>query len=247
MPHVAALWRYPIKGHGREEIERVDLREGQTLPWDRRWAVAHELAEIDNSAWAPCSNFSRGAKNGALMAITATVNEHANTVTLAHPDLAPLTFDPDYDVQKFLEWVRPLMPQNRAQSAKVIRVENRGMTDTDYPSISLLNLASNDVMTEVMGQEISALRWRANIHVSGLSPWVEFDWVGKTLRIGTAELTVQEPTRRCMATTANPNTGQRDADTLGALSDRFGHQNFGVYAVVTKSGALTLGDPVTVL
>ena len=41
----AALWRHPIKGHGREALETVDLTEGRTMPWDRRWAVAHEAAK----------------------------------------------------------------------------------------------------------------------------------------------------------------------------------------------------------
>lgn len=244
MATVAALWRHPIKGHGREALDTVTLTEGQTMPWDRRWAVAHEMAQADNTAWSPCANFSRGSKNGALMAINATVDEASGMVTLTHPDLPDLSFDPDREQDTFLAWVRPLMPENRAQSARILRVPGRGMTDTDYPSISLINLASNDAMTEHMQQDISPLRWRCNIHMSGLEPWVEFGWMGRTLRIGEAELRIREPIERCLATTANPDTGERDADTLGTLNARFGHQNFGIYAEVTRSGRITVGDTV---
>lgn len=244
MPEISALWRHPIKGHGRERVETVTLVAGETMPWDRRWAVAHELAETDDSAWAPCANFSRGSKTGALMAINASCNPASGTVTLTHPDLLDLTFDPDTEEQRFLSWVRPLMPDNRAQSVRLIRVEGRGMTDTDYPSISLLNLASNDAMAEIMQQEMSALRWRCNLHVSGLAAWDEFDWVGKALRVGTVELKVCEPIGRCMATAANPKTGLRDADTLGTLNAHLGHQNFGVYATVTRSGDVGVGDVI---
>lgn len=247
MGRVAALWRHPIKGHGREALDAVTLIEGQTMPWDRRWAVAHELAQADGSAWAPCQEFSRGSKVAALMAINAKAHEDEATVTLTHPDRPDLTFDPDREDTAFLDWVRPLMPPARAQSARIVRVPGRGMTDTDFPSISLINLASNDAVTEKMGQAISPLRWRCNIHVAGFPAWEEFEWIGRTIRLGEVELDVREPILRCMATTANPDTGERDADTLGALNAHWGHQNFGIYAQVAKSGRVAVGDAVEVL
>ena len=121
------------------------------------------------------------------------------------------------------------------------------MTDTDYPSISLLNLASNDAVAKAICQPISALRWRGNIHLEGFEPWEEFDWVGKSLRIGEAELTIREPIQRCMATTANPDTGIRDADILGTLNKHWGHQDFGVYAEVSRPGDISAGDRIEVL
>ena len=245
--HVAALWRHPIKGHGREAVDHIALTAGQTIPWDRRWAVAHELAEADNAAWSPCANFSRGSKVAALMGINAQTDEAAGTVTLSHPDRPDLTLDPDRDQQMFLDWVRPLMPENRAQSTRIVRVQGRGMTDTDYPSVSILNLASNIAMSDTMDEDISALRWRCNIHLSGIPAWEEFNWIGHTLRVGKAELLVRERIVRCLATTANPATGLRDADTLGTLNTRFGHQDFGVYAEVVTSGEIAIDDPVDVL
>lgn len=244
---VAALWRHPIKGHGREPLETVTLTKGQTMPWDRRWAVAHEMAQADASGWSPCANFSRGSKVAALMAINARCDDATGRVTLTHPDQHDLSFDPETETDDFLDWVRPLMPANRAQSTRIVRVEGRGMTDTDYPSISLLNLASNDTMTQTMQQDISPLRWRGNIHMAGLEPWVEFDWIGKTVTVGEAELTIREPIVRCLATTANPDTGVRDADTLATLNSHFGHQNFGIYAEVTRSGEIALNDRIEVL
>ncbi|MEO1140458.1 MAG: MOSC domain-containing protein [Pseudomonadota bacterium] len=247
MAQVSALWRHPIKGHGRESVETVKLTIGETMPWDRRWAVAHELAEADGSAWVASANFSRGSKNGALMAINASCDPASGTVTLSHPELPDLTFDPDKDQDEFLRWVRPLMPANRAQSVRIVRVEGRGMTDTDYASISLLNVASNDDVSEKMQQTLSVLRWRCNVHVSGFAAWTESTWLGKTLRIGGAVLEVQEPILRCKATTADPATGIQDADTLQALNTHYGHQNFGVYAKVTQSGDVRVGDKVEVL
>lgn len=247
MSRVSALWRHPIKAHGREALSRVELSAGRTLPWDRRWAVAHEMAQVDDSAWSPCQNFSRGSKVAQLMAINAVSDETTGTVTLSHPARPDLSFDPDHDAPAFLEWVRPLMPANRAQSTGILRVPDRGMTDTDYPSVSILNMASNRDLSARMGQDLSPLRWRGNIHLDGLEPWAERDWIGRRIRIGAAELELRENIVRCMATTANPATGERDADTLGALNSHWNHQDFGVYAVVTRSGAVAMGDTAEVL
>lgn len=242
MTEVRALWRHPIKGHGREALTAVTLIAGQAMPGDRLWAVALEIARLSEGEWGPCVNFSRGSKTGAIMAINATLNEGTETVTLTHPDRPDLTFRPDHDQQAFLDWVRPLMPAEGTQPLRLYRLDGRGFTDTEYPSVSLLNLASNADLAARMGADVSPLRWRCNIHLDGLAPWAEFDLIGKVLRIGTTEMIVREPIRRCLATTANPATGLRDLDTLGALNQNFDHQDFGIYAEVVTSGAIAIGD-----
>ena len=62
---LAAIHRHPVKALGFEELGRTVLTAGGTLPWDRRWAVAHEAAKLDGDGWAPCANFSRGASSPA--------------------------------------------------------------------------------------------------------------------------------------------------------------------------------------
>ncbi|SEL39414.1 hypothetical protein SAMN05443999_10594 [Roseovarius azorensis] len=247
MTEVRALWRHPIKGHGREALTSVSVTAGQAMPGDRLWAVALEIARLTEGEWGPCVNFSRGSKTGTIMAINARLDERSETVTLTHPDRPDLCFHPDRDQQAFLDWVRPLMPPGGTQPLRLYRLDERGFTDTDYPSVSLLNLASNADLAAKMGAEVSPLRWRCNIHLDGLAPWAEFDLIGRHLRIGTAEMTVREPIRRCLATTANPATGLRDLDTLGALNRHFDHQDFGIYAEVVKSGEIGIGDRLEVL
>ncbi|GAB4293907.1 MAG: MOSC domain-containing protein [Roseovarius sp.] len=245
---VAALWRHPIKSHGREALRAVTLSPGRTLPWDRRWAVAHQLSRAEPGAWAPCANFLRAAKVPALMAITARSDIEAGVLTLSHPERPELTFDPDRQAQAFLDWVAPLMPPERAaRPARILRAGAQGMTDTEFPSVSLVNLASGEDLAARMGQPLSPLRWRANIHLAGLAPWEERGWIGRRLRAGNAELVVRAHIGRCLATAANPQTGLRDADTLGALGAAFGHTEFGVYAEVLGGGTLAVGDGVDVL
>lgn len=241
---LAHITRHPIKSHGREDLASVLLSAGECLPMDRQWAVAHEAAKLV-PGWNPCVNFARGAKAPALMAITARLE--VDQVTLTHPDLPALTFRPDdaADVVRFLEWVRPLHPTSRAMPAQIVKA-GRGMTDTDFPSVSVLNMATNRALSAQMGVDLSPHRWRGNLWLEGAAPWAEFGWIGKTLCIGTAVLRVEERITRCKATMANPDTGRIDADTLAALQSSQCHQDFGIYARVISGGAIALNDKVEV-
>lgn len=246
---VTSLWRHPIKSHGREALTQVALTAGQTLPGDRVWAVAHSESDADGSAWVPCVHFSRGSKAPGLMAINARLDEDTGRVTLSHHAQPDLEFRPDdpADLDRFLDWVRPLMPENRAASARIIRVPGRGMTDSDFPSVTLCNMASHRAVEQALGRPLSIQRWRGNIWFDGLPLWEEFDWIDREVQIGEAVLIVRERTERCLATTADPETGIRDADTLGALDSHWGHRDFSVRAEVVRSGQIRLGDPVRLL
>ena len=249
MATVAALWRHPIKSHGREAMESLDLSPGQTIPFDRRWAVVHDASDYDTiaPAWAPCQSFMIGSRTPALAALWARVE--GAVVTLTHPALGQITFAPDdpADAARFIAWITPLCPADRARPRALVRVAGRGMTDTDYPSVSLMNRASHAAVAARLGQPLEEERWRGNIWLDGLAPWAETAWPGRHLRIGTAELAIREPVARCLHTAANPMTGERDADTLGALDALTGTRHFGVYAVVVTGGTIRPGDPAELL
>ncbi|TNF20989.1 MAG: MOSC domain-containing protein [Rhodobacteraceae bacterium] len=240
---ITDILRYPIKSHGREAVARVALTRGQTLPWDRLWAVAHEESAADGAQWVPCQNFSRVSKAPGLQAIEARLDEATATVTLTHPDLAPLTFRPDDEGARLIAWTRSLMPQGRAASARVIRAAERGFTDSDFPSVTLCNRSSHRAVEQRLGRELSIHRWRGNIFFDGLAPWEEFDWIDREVQIGSAVVIPRERTDRCLATHANPETGRRDAGILATL-DHWGHRDFSVRAEIVKSGEVAAGDQI---
>ncbi|MDU8912234.1 MOSC domain-containing protein [Aestuariicoccus sp. MJ-SS9] len=240
---VTEIWRHPVKSHGREPLERVTLTAGEAMPFDRLWAVAHERSTADGSTWVSCANFSRVAKVAALMAITAELDEAAETITLRHPDRPDLTFAPDRDAAAFLNWVRPLMPEDRLQSARIVRAQGPAMTDSDFPSVTLCNMSSHRAVEQRVGRPLSIHRWRGNIWIDGLAPWEEFDWIDRDVRIGGAVLRVRERTDRCASTHSNPDTGRRDTDILSALGS-WDHGDFSVRAEVIEGGPIVTGDHV---
>ncbi|MEO0929333.1 MAG: MOSC N-terminal beta barrel domain-containing protein [Pseudomonadota bacterium] len=251
MAHVAGLWRHPIKSHGRERLDAVTLTEGQTMPWDRHWAVSNDRSKFDpaNPAWTHCRNFMIGVTTPGLAGIWAKLDEDIAELTLRHVDLGEITFRPDdaADAARFLNWVKPLCDPDGLQPASIACVPGRGMTDTAEPTVSIMTHASHKSVAGRLGRPLELERWRGNIWLEGPAPWEEFEWVGKTIRIGTAELSVIEPIKRCKHTMANPQTGKRDTDTLGVLYEGWGHENFGVNAIVTKGGQVALNDKAEVL
>ena len=248
---IAHIWRHPIKSLGREAVETLDLEPGKTMPWDRVWAIAHEASKFnaETPEWARCANFIRAAKAPSLIAVTARTDEATGHLTLSHPEKPQITVNPDDagDAAALVDWVRPLVPENRAQPKAVVKAPGRGMTDTAFPSISINGLSSLRTLSQKIGQDLQMERFRGNFWIDGLGPWEEFEWIGRELKIGTATLAVKERIARCTATTANPESGKVDADTLGTLRNGWGHQDFGVYAEVTHGGTVSLGDTLSVI
>lgn len=246
MSHVASLWRHPIKGYGREAIDKVVFAAGQSMPWDRVWAVAHEASNAEPGEWAKCGNFGRAAKAPALMAVTAALDETSETITLSHPNLPDLTFKPDDTPNALIDWTASLVSKDRALPSHIMRLDGRGYTDSPFASVSLCNMASHKAIETHLGTELSIHRWRGNLWIDGLAPWEEMSWAGKIIRIGGCVFKARELATRCMSTASNPDTGVRDADTLGAL-DHFGHQEFSMLAEVIETGPVAVGDTVEVL
>ena len=242
--HLAQIWRHPIKGIGAEALDHVGLHVDRPLPLDRAWAVLEEGGEAADG-WRSCRNFLRGAKGPSLMAVRARVEGEA--IHLSHPDRPDLTITPGTSdaAPALFAWLRPIYPDDRRGPAALVKAPPAGMSDAPFASVAVLNMASLRALSQKLGQELDPRRFRGNLWLEGLAPWEEFDLVGKRLRIGGAELEVIEPIGRCRATEANPETGRRDANTLAALEDGWGHTQFGAYAMVRRAGRVAVGDTVT--
>lgn len=243
--------RHPIKSVGYEEIECAPLEKGRALPFDRHWAISHDAAKFaDNpngqpEGWAAKINFLRGVTGHELMAVRAYMN--GAKITLTHPRRDDITLDPDEDSDALIAWIKPLWPDDKPAPARVVSVPNQALADWPNPFLAIISLASNADLATRMGTDLSIHRWRANLWIDGMDPFAEFGLIGKRLRIGGAVLEVHQRITRCIATTVNPATGKADADTLAALRDSYGHQDFGVYATVVQSGEIARGDTLEIL
>lgn len=246
---VTNIWRHPIKALGREALDNVTLTAGETLPFDRIWAVLHEASKFDPAApaWASKNSFNQGAKTPAFMAIKAALDTASGIISLTHPELPDLQVNPDQNPQALVNWITPLVPSSRAQPVGVAKVTNHSLTDQNRPLISLIGTTSLKALSQAAGVDLQQERFRANIWFDGFAPWEEFEWIGKDIQIGSATLRVVDRIGRCAATTADSETGKIDIDTLAVLSSNFGHKDLGVFAEVINSGDIAINDTVKVL
>ncbi|MGH3096241.1 MAG: MOSC domain-containing protein [Streptosporangiales bacterium] len=117
-------------------------------------------------------------------------------------------------------------------------------------SVSIVTTSSLDDLSRRLGRPADdGARFRATVVVDTgqAPPFVEDDWVGKRVRLGTATVTVRGPLPRCAVVERRPGAGGQDARVLAALTpDRHhaGEIRFGVHADVEEPGTVAFGEPV---
>ncbi len=118
-----------------------------------------------------------------------------------------------------------------------------GLSD-GYP---VLVVAASTIEAAV-GAGWSPRRFRANIVISGVEPHEEDRW--RRIRIGELVLDLVKPCVRCVATTVDPETGERSRDeplkTLVRTRSWDGRPVLGWNALVRVPGTATIGSPVEI-
>ena len=122
--------------------------------------------------------------------------------------------------------------------------------DEEPGRVTLHGRGSLQALEAALGEDVSELRFRSNIAVDGLNAWEEQSWVGRRIRIGTVEFEVVKPKTRCLATHANPITGERDLPILTTLVQKMGQENptFAVAMLPSgRGGQIHVGGQVTLI
>jgi len=106
------------------------------------------------------------------------------------------------------------------------------------------------VGTAAGAADLSEVRFRSNIAIEGAQAWDEQAWIGRSLRIGDVRFKAVMPKARCLATHANPLTGERDLPLMRVLPEVFPDEKpvFAI-AIVPESGGgqIRMGERVTLV
>ncbi len=135
---------------------------------------------------------------------------------------------------------------------RIVRCDRIGGTRRAHPA-TLVTDGSLDALATALGVgDVDARRFRMLIELEGGGPHEEDTWVGGRIGLGETVLRVSAPVARCAMTTHDPDTGQRDYDTLHAIREYRGQVNgkdlmFGVWGEVETPGRIRLGDEVRLL
>jgi uncharacterized protein YcbX len=134
---------------------------------------------------------------------------------------------------------------------RLARVERDGAAMV--APITLVSSASVARLAREAGVErIDARRFRPLFELDGCDEHEEDLWEGRRLVLGEAEVEVGAPVVRCAVTTRDPDTGERDLDTLRLIKGYRGQGEngeifFARYAWVVEPGSVRVGDPVHLL
>jgi uncharacterized protein YcbX len=262
MPHVAALYRYPVKGFTPEECDTLTVRDDGRIAGDRVLGIRFADSAAADEAWSKKTEmvalmntpglarlhlkFEAEARRLCLslastVFVDAVLNQGGRQRLAAAVAAYVLTLDEN--------------PLAGHPERLPLRVIGDGLTpryhDAEAGQVTLHGRGSLHALTAVLATAVvSELRFRSNIALEGLGAWEELRWVGRKVRIGTVTFDVVRPKVRCLATHANPTTGERDVPILTTLTTVFGQEKptLGVAMVPSHAGGhIHVGDHVTLV
>ena len=261
MPHVVALYRYPVKGFTPEECNSLTVLAEGRIAGDRVLGVRFADTEAADDAWSRKSGMVALINTPGLARLNVRFNGESFRLHVSSG--TSVLFDESLNSQgrqrlaavlaKYVANldINPLTDHPERLPLRVIG-DGHSPRYHDEPAgrITLHGRGSLDAVQAAVGNEVSELRFRSNIAVDGLRAWEEQSWVGRKVRIGAVEFDVVKPKTRCLATHANPTTGQRDLAILPILTQKLRQENPTFAVAMLPSGAggqIRVGDEVALL
>jgi uncharacterized protein YcbX len=253
MPTVARFSIAPVRSLGLEHPAEIDLTEAGVVE-DRRFYVTDGAYRLIDRLVVP-----------SLVQIAAHIDPSATRLRLSFPD--GTTIDEEVVLGAPTEtvvhkrtvaghlvegpWVAALS-DFCGFAVRLIRCDRIGGTRNAHPA-TLITVGSLDLLAHHLGTgSVDGRRFRMLIELEGGAAHEEDSWIGGQIGLGEAILRISAAVPRCAITTQDPDTGDRDLDTLrtiiayrGLTDDR--DIDFGVYGEVEQAGVIRLGDEVEVL
>ena len=247
----------PVRSLALEHPEQIDVTLNGVLE-DRRFYLVDGAGRLVDRL-----------VSGRLVQVRAHTDPAGERLRLTFPDgtvidetvrLGEAVRTPIYDrmaIGHLVEgrWAVALEPYAR-RWVRMVRTDQPGGTRAGNPT-SLISRASLNALAAAAGvSDVDGRRFRMLIELDGSEPHEEDGWIGRRIKLGGTILRVTERDARCAITTQDPDTGERDLDTLrtiisyrGVMPNEDGAPKamFGVLADVEQPGAIRLGDEVRLL
>jgi uncharacterized protein YcbX len=249
MMKIEKLYRYPVKGLSPEEMKRVELEAGATMPLDRAWAIENGPGKFDPSSprHLPKINFIMLMRNERLAALRTRLDDESHELVIEYEGkiAARGNLDEDEGRRAIEEFMTSWVPAEQLRGApKIYSARGHSFSDVADKCLHIINLESLKELEKLAGEKIDPLRFRANLLISGAEPFSELEWLGKILEFEGSSVRLEpfKRTERCPATNVDPQSGERDMSVPELLYEHFGHRDFGVYAHIEHGGVIRTGD-----
>jgi uncharacterized protein YcbX len=246
---VKQIWRFAVKSMAGEQLQACMVGT-RGIPGDRGWAVRDEEA----------GKLAAGTRNPLLMQCAARYREQPENGVIPHVDMllpngtqigSDLN-DVDAHLTKLLG--KPVSLSQLPPVDDVTAADNSSLwpqgTYFDVAPIHVLTTAALAAMRRLNpAADWDVRRFRPNFFVEtepGIEGLIEFDWNGRTLRLGHVELRCEIPCERCAMTNHAQADLPKDDSVLRSIAKEAG-TNLGTYANVTKPGTVRIGDAVELI
>lgn len=218
----------------------------------------------------PKSTLISVTRVGPLAGIIPTYDSDARRLELAFPDGAVISeavelgepeptafYDETVHARPVLGPFSKVVSEHCGVELRLMaRPDDRPAVDRGREgAVSLLGSGSMERLEQAAAEAgsedpIDIRRFRMTFNLDGVEPHAEDTWAGHEVRIGEVEVRVEDLVGRCAATTRDPDRGEVNLKTLhfiGSYRREIKSEEplpFGVYASVTKPGAVRVGDRV---
>jgi uncharacterized protein len=269
---VAQIWRYPVKSMQGEVLQRAPVT-ATGLIGDRALAFIDEATNLVASAKYPAKwrhLLAHAARTDAAEKIWVSMPDGRELP--AHDELATvvtaMTGRPVslVSTKPNAAAVERAVPEDVVEAGVTADVDftrlELGMANplgsfVDYAPLHLLTTSTLAAISEAAGHTISATRFRPNLVLDTGSGggFVENDWVGCELQVGTVRLRVVLPTPRCAIPTLAQGDLPQDPAPIQVLNqhNRVMVEGFGVlpsagvYAEIITPGEVATGQEVSLM
>lgn len=257
---VAALYRYPVKGFTREDCEVISVLDGGRIAGDRVLGVRFANSAIPGDTWGTKHEFVALVNTPGLARLQLEFNHE--TLRLRIGLQGGVLVDEALDnagrkriASAIEEYVLTLgeSPLSSHPDRLPLRIVGDGVQpryqDDKLGYVTLHGRQSLAAVAAAVGvPDLSEHRFRSNIAVDGLDAWEEQNWIGRTVCIGEVTFEAVNAKGRCLATHANPLTGQRDLPIMKTLIKVYPREKptFAIAMLAgDRGGAIHVGDKVT--
>ena len=260
MARVVALYRYPVKSLTAEARDSLTITPEGRVAGDRvlgfRFA---DTAEADD-AWSSKHGMLALVNTPGLARLRLSFDDGAQRLRI-DLDGAPFADEALDDAGRarlcaaLAEYAGGLEESGLRDHPErlPLRLVGDGRTSRyqDAPAglVTLHSLASLAALRQAIDDTgLDGLRFRSNIVIDGVEAWEELSWEGAALQIGATRFRFARPNVRCLATHANPETGERDRPVMTTLTREFGQEQptFAVALQPEGPGTVQVGDTVEV-
>lgn len=262
MPAVVALYRYPVKGLTPEACNTLTVLSEGRIAGDRVLGFRFANAAAADAAWSKKYEFAVLANTPALARLELGFDHRRKRLRIQR-DGALLVEDAlDDDGRKRISaaiqnHVLGLSenPLSGHPERLPLRLVGDGVTpryqDNEGGQATLHSRETLAAVAAASGDPgLDEARFRSNIVIEGVAAWEENAWMGRKIRIGRVAFDVVKQKIRCLATHANPRTGERDLPVMKVLMSSFAQTDptFAVGMVTSGAGGeIRVGDGVSLM